>query len=162
MPLVSAFIPSKMHSWLKVNIAYFNIEEVPQLAHPFIYRDQGIQLQPLELEWVAISFSRGCSQPRNRTQVSHIADRHFNLWATREASHFSLSLSSTEIREYNCYHWNKNSVRRISQRPIWIWHVYYRSIKNIFKTHHVFLTKDATCKTIRWVIKNAFWGGSFQ
>lgn len=50
MPLVSAFIPSKMHPWLEVNIAYFNIEEVLELAHPFIYWDQGIQLLPLEQE----------------------------------------------------------------------------------------------------------------
>ena len=38
------------------------------------------------LEWVAISFSRGPSQPRDRTQVSCIADRHFTLWATRKSS----------------------------------------------------------------------------
>ena len=37
------------------------------------------------LEWVTISFSRGSSQPRDWTQVSHIAGRCFNLWATREA-----------------------------------------------------------------------------
>ena len=36
------------------------------------------------LEWVAISFSRGSSQPRDRTQVSCIAGRHFTLWAARE------------------------------------------------------------------------------
>ena len=36
-------------------------------------------------EWVVISFSRGSSQPRDWTQVSHIAGRGFNLWATREA-----------------------------------------------------------------------------
>ena len=35
------------------------------------------------LEWVAISFSRGSSWPRDQTQVSHIAGRCFNLWATR-------------------------------------------------------------------------------
>ena len=35
------------------------------------------------LEWVAISFSRGSSQPRNRTQVSCIAGRFFTLWATK-------------------------------------------------------------------------------
>ena len=35
------------------------------------------------LEWVAISVSRGSSGPRDRTQVSRIADRRFNLWATR-------------------------------------------------------------------------------
>ena len=37
------------------------------------------------LEWVAISFSRGSSRPRDQTQVSLIADRHYTLWATREA-----------------------------------------------------------------------------
>ena len=34
------------------------------------------------LEWVPISFSRGSSWPRDRTQVSHIAGRCFILWAT--------------------------------------------------------------------------------
>ena len=34
-------------------------------------------LQARVLEWVAISFSRGSSQPRNRTQVFHIAGRFF-------------------------------------------------------------------------------------
>ena len=37
------------------------------------------------LEWIAISFSRGFSWPRNRTRVSCIAGRRFTLWATREA-----------------------------------------------------------------------------
>ena len=40
-------------------------------------------LQARILEWVAISFSRGSSRPRDRTQVSRIAGRRFNLWATR-------------------------------------------------------------------------------
>ena len=38
------------------------------------------------LEWAAISFSRASSQPRDRTRVSCIANRHFTVWATREAS----------------------------------------------------------------------------
>ena len=37
------------------------------------------------LEWVAISFSRGSSQPRERTRVSQTASRHVTVWATREA-----------------------------------------------------------------------------
>ena len=41
-------------------------------------------LQARTLEWVAISFSRGSSWPRDQTQVSCIAGRHFTLWATRE------------------------------------------------------------------------------
>ena len=36
-------------------------------------------LQARVLEWVAISFSRGSSQPRDRTRVSRIPGRHFNL-----------------------------------------------------------------------------------
>ena len=37
------------------------------------------------LEWVAISFSRGSFQPRDRTQVSSIVGRCFTIWATRKA-----------------------------------------------------------------------------
>ena len=37
-------------------------------------------------EWVAISFSRGSSRSRDWTQVSFVAGRRFNLWATREVS----------------------------------------------------------------------------
>ena len=37
------------------------------------------------LEWVSISFSRGSSQPRDLTQVFHIACRCFTIWATSEA-----------------------------------------------------------------------------
>ena len=36
-------------------------------------------LQAKVLEWVAIFFSRGSSQPRNQTQVSCILGRCFNL-----------------------------------------------------------------------------------
>ena len=42
-------------------------------------------LQARVLEWVAVSFSRGSAQPRDRTRVSHIPGRRLNLWATREA-----------------------------------------------------------------------------
>ena len=40
--------------------------------------------QAKELEWVAISFFRGSSWCRDRTQVSSIAGRCFTVWATRE------------------------------------------------------------------------------
>ena len=36
-------------------------------------------LQARILEWGAISFSRGSSQPRDRTQVSRIGGRRLNL-----------------------------------------------------------------------------------
>ena len=37
------------------------------------------------LEWIAISFSRGSSQTRNRTQVSCTAGRRFTMGAIKEA-----------------------------------------------------------------------------
>ena len=36
------------------------------------------------LEWVAISFSRRSSQPRDWNRVSRIVGRRFTTWATRE------------------------------------------------------------------------------
>ena len=42
-------------------------------------------LQAKILEWVAMTFSRGSSQHRDRTWVSHIAGRCFTFWATRDA-----------------------------------------------------------------------------
>ena len=39
-------------------------------------------LQARIVEWVAISFSRGSSRPRDWTRVSRLAGKHFNLWAT--------------------------------------------------------------------------------
>ena len=42
-------------------------------------------LQARILEWVALPFSRGSSQPRDQTQVSHIAGGVCTRWAAREA-----------------------------------------------------------------------------
>ena len=56
----------------------------PTLCDPMDYRVHVI-LQARILEWVAVPFSRGSSQPRDRTQVSHIAGGFFTSLATREA-----------------------------------------------------------------------------
>ena len=45
-------------------------------------------LQAEILEWVAIPFPRGSSQPRDRTQVFCIADEFFTSWSTREAQEY--------------------------------------------------------------------------
>ena len=49
------------------------------------------------LEWVAIPFSRGSSQPRDRTQVSSIAGSFFTIWATMEAPLYLLHV--LKVRE---------------------------------------------------------------
>ena len=54
------------------------------LCNPMDHTAHGT-FQARILEWVAFPFSRGSSQPRVRTQVSHIAGRFFTSWATREA-----------------------------------------------------------------------------
>ena len=41
-------------------------------------------IQARILEWVAIPFSRGSSQPKDQTQISCIAGGSFTSWATRE------------------------------------------------------------------------------
>ena len=54
-------------------------------------------------EWVAIAFSRGTSQPRDRTWVSCISGRFFTIWATRKAHGIFRSQIFQSIREHR-YH----------------------------------------------------------
>ena len=58
------------------------------VCDPRDYTVHGI-LQARTLEWVAILFSRGSSQPRDRTQVSHVAGGFFTSWTTRKAPQVS-------------------------------------------------------------------------
>ena len=69
-------------SFLQVTQSY------PTLCNPKDYIVHGI-LQARILEWVAFPFFRGSSQPRDLTQVSHIAGRFFTSWVTREAQEYS-------------------------------------------------------------------------
>ena len=70
--------PRHLHSlneWVKV------AQSCPTLCDPKNYTVHGI-LQVRILERVAVLFSRGSSQPRDRTQVSHPAGGFFTSWAT--------------------------------------------------------------------------------
>ena len=53
------------------------------------------------LEWVAVSFSRGSSQPRDQTQVSRIAGRLFTIGATREAMISELQFMGSQRVRHN-------------------------------------------------------------
>ena len=64
----------------KVKVA----QSCPALCDPMDYTVHGI-LQARILEWVAFPFSKGSSQLRDQSQVSHIAGGFFTSWATREA-----------------------------------------------------------------------------
>ena len=64
-------------------------------------------LQARILEWVAILFSRGSSQPRDQTQVSPIAGRFSTVWATREAPYRKYS-SALKNFHFAFFQWSNN------------------------------------------------------
>ena len=79
------FNPKSTSEYLRVLV----MQSCPTLCNPMFCSPPGSSahgvLQARILEWVATSFSRGSSRPRDLTQVSCIADRFFTSWATREA-----------------------------------------------------------------------------
>ena len=95
------------------------------------------------LEWVAISFSRGSSQPRNWTWASRIAGRHIITWATREAN---------ESKRFTI--WFSNSItwyisKRSENTNIWIFIAAYW-LKNE-KNFHVYQLVNG--QKILWYIQ---------
>ena len=82
-------------------------------------------LQARILEWVAVPFSRGSSQPRDWTQVSHIAGGFFTSWATREAqllhwrkSKFYWKYVSRETQGTVCFKRHQTGIRaRRQEKP---------------------------------------------
>ena len=82
------------------------------------------------LEWVAISFSRGSSRPRDQAQVSHIVDRWFTIWAT------SWTIKKAE-------HWIIYSFK------LWFWRRFLRILeKTARKTSQSILRKSIL--NIQW------------
>ena len=65
----------------KVKVAQLHLILCDPMAIPSVH---GV-LQARKLEWVAFSSPRESSQPRDQTQVSHIAGGSFTIWVTREA-----------------------------------------------------------------------------
>ena len=63
-------------------------------------------------ECVAFPFSKGSSQPRDQTQISHIADGFFTSWATREAP---ISNQEKSFCKSTIYSRNKNTPRTESK-----------------------------------------------
>ena len=76
-------------------VPYLVTQSSPTLCDPIDYSPLGSSahgiLQARILEWVAMPSSRGFSQPRDWTQVSHIAGGFFTVWATRKACDLELT-----------------------------------------------------------------------
>ena len=87
------------------------------------------------LEWVAISFSRRSSRPRDWTQVSRIVGRCFTIWATNCSSNPWASVLWKAFEKNDCFLRKKltHLLRPSSQRQ---WYV--RLFKVCYKTLTLF------------------------
>ena len=84
------------------------------------------------LEWVAISFSRGYSWPRDWTGDSHIVGRHITIWATQEVWIIS-QMSDQNSFPHSSLEWicqlsfthrgnQEASPLATNQESVYIWH----------------------------------------
>ena len=73
--------------------------------------------QARKLEWAAISFSRGSSQPRDRTWVFCIADRRFTVWATRVILLIEEKLITKKVRKLSYVSTTSDSIHEHSTMP---------------------------------------------
>ena len=109
------------------------------VCNPTDYTVYGI-LQARILEWVAIPFSRGSSQPRDQTQVSCIAGWFLTSWATyislilhvcwgsasSSPPHCTWAPSRTwhwvgHYLQYHCLQWFSKS-DEVKTSHFWKWH----------------------------------------
>ena len=88
---------------VKVKVAHSCLS----LCNPMDYTVHEI-LQARIPHWVALPFSRWSSQPRDWTQVSHIAGGFFTNWAIRDA----LSLYTTLQPNSKCYRLHLQNMSR--------------------------------------------------
>ena len=88
-PLSQFFASNGQNIIVKVKSESEVVQSCPTLCDPMDCSLPGSSvheiLQARILEWIAISFSRESSRPRDRTWVFCFGVRRFNLWATREA-----------------------------------------------------------------------------
>ena len=89
-PFSNKWLANK-YRW-KVKVA----QSSPTLCNPTDHTVHGI-LQARILEWVAFPFSRGSSQTRDWTQVSHIAGWFFTRWAISSVQ-FNHSVVADSLR----------------------------------------------------------------
>ena len=102
-------------------------------------------LQARILERVAMSSSKGSSQPRERTQVSCTVGRFFTIWAIREVQLLGKDLCKCVVDGviHEC-----NSLRR---GLLWeMWRGYELGLK-IFQVWSVFEISNLRCPEDRWI-----------
>ena len=99
------------------------------------------------LEWVAISFSKGSSQPKDRTWVSCIAGWRFTIWATREVFQQYRNVENWHLISNNRmlvdFPWANLSFSKIISFDSWSF--IYISIKMLFLLWNIAETSSGFC-----------------
>ena len=140
----------------------------PTLCDPMNYSLPGSSLhgilQARVLEWVAISFFRGFSRPRDWTRVSRIPGRCFNLFKVTLISLF-FPMRELELRRpvqpmpHQQSWWRKSICRGMKEAPwgeskwsVWLLHVMIGSLDlNLEDLIHSLRKKVIKCGTQSWV-----------
>ena len=105
-------------------------QSCPTLCNPMDCSPPGSSVhgifQTRILEWVAISFCRGSSQPRDHTRVSRTAGRCFNRWATRECLCMMITHGNSNVslmwhyrKGSRPFKWTSWVSEKISLRSLW-------------------------------------------
>ena len=98
---VAISIGYKQLKWVKV------AQSCPTLCDPTDCIVHGV-LEARIPEWVAVSFSRGSSQPRDWAQVSHIEGGFFASWATGESKNSQTLASPCSSNRQHAATWILN------------------------------------------------------
>ena len=106
-------IPAGQVLFIVLNVKSEVTQSCPTLCDPMEYSLLGSFIhgifQARILGWVVISFSRGSSQPRDRTRVSCIAGRLFTAWATRESGEFIVLVYIKYLNHWKTLSWSAYS-----------------------------------------------------
>ena len=108
-----------------VCVSVLVIQSCPTLCNamdcgpPGSYIHHGI-FQAKILEWVAISFSRGFSQPRDQTWVSHIVGRLYGL--SHQGSKMDILLEIKTFKSTRCYSKHIYVVQLLSHVQLFVIH----------------------------------------
>ena len=107
----------RLHDWWHVqsSLTLCKIMETPWTINWQAPLSLGFPRQECWIQWVAISFSRGSSQPRNRTRVSCLAGGFFT---TEPPGKPQSARYSNVIKVSNNLIWSYYQKR---DNPIWIW-----------------------------------------
>ena len=103
----------------------------PTLWDPMDYTIHWL-LQARILEWVAFPFSRGSSQPRDRTQVSCIAGIFFICWATISLVYCKVRWRKRKVKA----RWNFDHCVSVFSLVPWFFFFFLRKIR--FKVRSLF------------------------